>query len=286
MKVLPFKIPKTSTDTLIVQEDRGLMFYDTLHQHEEIQMSLIVSGEGSLIVGDTITNYKGGDILVFGSKVPHVLKSVASTTDSYMISVFFTEKSFGSGFFELSEFNDISDFFNSLSYGVRAVSKKEELKAQFLAIQKKKYRLDRFVIFLQILKLFSKAEIQTISSSITRKKYTDNEGKRMATVFQFVMNNFYRDMSLQEVSGIASMTPNAFCRYFKQRTNKTFFQFLTEVRIENACRIISKRPDISITEVSFESGFKNLSNFNRKFKSIKGITPSKYRKKLQESNLV
>ncbi len=284
MKVLPFKIPKTSTDTLIVQEDKGLMFYDTLHQHEEIQMSLIVSGEGSLIVGDTITNYKAGDLLVFGSQIPHVLKSLVTTVDSYMISIFFTEKSFGSGFFELSEFNDISNFFNSLPYGIRVVSKKEELKAQFLEIQKKKSRLDRFMIFLKILKLFSKADTQTISSSITRKKYTDNEGKRMANVFQFVMNNFYRDINLQEVSDIASMTPNAFCRYFKKRTNKTFFQFLTEVRIENACRILSKRPDISITEASFESGFKNLSNFNRKFKSIKGITPTKYRKKIQQSH--
>ncbi|WP_103069498.1 AraC family transcriptional regulator [Aquimarina sediminis] len=286
MKVLPFKIPKTSTDTLIVQEDKGTMFYDTLHQHEEIQMSLIVSGEGSLIVGDTITNYKPGDILVFGSQVPHVLKSISSTLDSYMISIFFTKKSFGESFFELAEFNETTNFFNSLSYGVKALSKREELKDQFLEIQKKKYRLDRFIIFLQILKLFGNSDIETISTSITRKNYTDNEGKRMANVFQFVMNNFYRDMSLQEISDVASMTPNAFCRYFKQRTNKTFFQFLTEVRIENSCRILSKEPDVSITEASYSSGFKNLSNFNRKFKSIKGITPSKFRKNLHDSHLL
>lgn len=286
MKVLPFKIPKTSTDTLIVQEDKGVAFYDTLHQHEEIQMSLIVSGEGSLIVGDTITNYKAGDILVFGSQVPHVLKSVPMEENSYMISIFFTEKSFGDGFFELSEFSNITNFFNSLSYGVRALSKKEKLKEKFLSIQKKKPRLDRFMIFLQILKLFSKAEIKTISSSITRKNYTDNEGERMANVFRFVMNNFYKDVSLQEVSDVASMTPNAFCRYFKQRTNKTFFQFLTEVRIENSCRILSKEPDVSITEASYSSGFKNLSNFNRKFKSIKGVTPSKFRKNLHETHLI
>ncbi len=285
MHVLPFKIPKTSTDTLIIQEDKAPLFYGTLHQHEEIQMSLILSGEGSLIVGDAITNYKANDILVFGSRVPHVLKSTPSSSASYMISIFFTEKSFGDGFFELAEFSDISIFFNSLPYGIKVLSEKEALKEQFLAILKKKNRLDRFMFFLQILQLFGKADTETISSSITRKNYTDHEGKRIADIFQFVMNHFYRDMSLQEVSNVANMTPNAFCRYFKQHTNKTFFQFLTEVRIENSCRILSKEPDISIAEASYFSGFKNLSNFNRKFKLIKGITPSKFRKNLYNPHL-
>ncbi|WP_282085350.1 AraC family transcriptional regulator [Aquimarina algiphila] len=281
-QVLPFKIPKTSTDTLIIQEDRGLKFYDTLHQHEEIQVSFIVSGEGSVIVGDTITNYRINDILVFGSQVPHVLKSISSSEESYMISLFFTKESFGSGFFELSEFNDLFTFFDSLSYGVRVLSEKEELRELFFTIKKKKHRLDRFVIFLQILKFFSLAKTETISSSITRKNYTDYEGKRMADVFQFVMEKFYSDISLQEVSDLANMTPNAFCRYFKQRTNKTFFQFLTEVRITHSCRILSKEPDISIAQASYSSGFKNVSNFNRKFKRIKGITPSQFRKNLYD----
>ncbi|GAA4275520.1 AraC family transcriptional regulator [Aquimarina mytili] len=286
MKALPFKIPKSSTDTLIIQEDKGMVFYDKFHQHEEIQVSLIVSGEGSLIVGDTITNYKTDDILIFGSQVPHVLKSAPSSVRSYMISIFFTEKSFGKGFFELSEFSDLSNFFNNLLYGVKVISEKKQLKDQFFMLLKHKNRLDRLVIFLQVLKLLSLAKIETISSSITKNNYTDNEGKRMANVFQYVMTSFYGDISLQEVSDIANMTPNAFCRYFKQRTNKTFFQFLTEVRIENACQIISKEPDISIAEASYSSGFKNLSNFNRKFKRIKGMTPSEYRKRLYDSHLL
>ncbi len=283
MRVLPFKIPKASGDTLIIQEDKGLVFYDKLHQHEEIQLSLIVFGEGSLIVGDSITNYKTGDVLAFGSQVPHVLRSSPSDKKSYMISVFFTKRSFGNTFFQLSEFQDITNFFADLPFGIAALTQKEELKEQFIAAKNKKHRLDRFMIFLRILKLFSEAETTTISSSITRRNYTDDEGKRMADVFQFVMNDFHSDISLRDVSDIANMTPNAFCRYFKQRTNKTFFQFLTEVRVEGACQIFSKNSDITIAEASYSSGFKNLSNFNRKFKNIKGVTPSEYRKNLYDS---
>ncbi len=285
MRILPFKIPKTSGDTLIVQEDKGDTFYDKLHQHEEIQLSLIVFGEGSLIVGDTITNYKAGDVLAFGSQVPHVLKSRPLKMESYMISIFFTKQSFGDGFFKLAEFEEMSSFFTDLSFGVAALSYKKQLKEQFLAITNEKHRLDRFMIFLNILRLFSKGDIVAISSTIPKKNYTDDQGKRMAAVFQFVMNGFDGDINLQEVSDIANMTPNAFCRYFKQRTNKTFFQFLAEVRLENACQILSKEPDRTIAEASYSSGFKNISNFNRKFKEIRGITPSGFRKNLHNSHL-
>ena len=284
MKALPFKIPKTSNDTLIVQQDKGMVFYDKFHQHEEIQISLIVSGEGSLIVGDAITRYKANDILIFGSQIPHVLKSAPSAEPSYMISVFFSKNSFGEDFFRLNEFTDLHNFFKSLPYGVKVMSQKEGLKNEFFDIKNNKDRLDRFINFLNILRLLGKAEIKTISSSITRKNYTDHEGKRMADVFQLVMHEFHRDITLAEVSSIANMTPNAFCRYFKQRTNKTFFQFLTEVRIENSCQLLSKESEMSVAQISYASGFKNLSNYNRKFKSIKGVTPSEFKKRLYETH--
>ncbi len=280
MKALPFKIPKSSTDTLIVQEDKEIIFYDKFHQHEEIQISIIISGEGSLIVGDAITDYKANDILIFGSNVPHVLKSAYSSEMSYMISLFFTRESFGNLFFDLPEFHKLSGFFKNSAYGMKVLSKKSKLKKQFLKIVDKEERLDRFTIFLKILKMLKSAETRTISSFVSKRAYTDNEGRRMAKVFQVVMNEFNRDFSLKEVADLTNMTPNAFCRYFKQRTNKTFFQFLIEVRIENACRLLSRESDITISETAYQSGFKNLSNFNRKFKEIKGTTPSEYRKSI------
>ncbi len=286
MKVLPFKIPKSSTDTLIVQEDKEIIFYDKFHQHEEIQISIIISGEGSLIVGDTITDYKADDILIFGSNVPHVLKSAYSSEMSYMISLFFTRDSFGNLFFELPEFHKLSGFFKNSTYGMKVLSKKSKLKKQFLKIVDKEERLDRFTIFLKILKILKTAETKTISSFVSKRAYTDNEGKRMAKVFQVVMNEFNRDFSLKEISGLTNMTPNAFCRYFKQRTNKTFFQFLIEVRIENTCRLLSRELDITISEAAYQSGFKNLSNFNRKFKETKGMTPSEFRKKLYDPHFL
>jgi AraC-like DNA-binding protein len=276
MKVLPFKIPKSKDVSLIYQEDKGEILYDKLHQHEEIQLCAIVKGEGSLVVGDSINEYKSGDILIIGSNVPHVFKSDTSTcTSTFMQTLFFTKTSFGEQFFELGDFTEIQKIFTISESGGNLSSNKNVVLELFQQL-KKASNLHRFILFLTIISELLKAEIKPLSTFIYPKKYSDNEGKRMSNIMEFTMNNFQKEISLHTIAEISFMTPNAFCRYFKQRTNKTYFQFLIEVRIENACRLL-KNKDLLITEVSEKSGFKNISNFNRKFKDNKGITPSKFR---------
>ena len=277
MKVLPFIIPKSKDVSLIYQEDKGEILYDKLHQHEEIQLCAIVKGEGSLVVGDSINEYKSGDILIIGSNVPHVFKSDVSNCDStFMQTLFFTKTSFGEAFFELGDFKEIQQIFTISESGGILTSSKNEVLTLFQQL-KKASNLHRFILFLTIIRELLEAKIKPLSTFIYPKKYSDNEGKRMSNIMEFTMNNFQNEISLHSIAEISFMTPNAFCRYFKQRTNKTYFQFLIEVRIENACRLL-KNKDALITEVSEKSGFKNISNFNRKFKENKGITPSKFRK--------
>jgi len=278
MKVLPFKIPKSSTDTLIVEEDVGHMFYDKLHQHEEVQLSYIVSGKGTFIVGDTIKDYETDDILIFGSNVPHVLKSdVESNVSSHMISVFFTLNSFGAEFFDLPEFQKAKSFISKAELGLKL--KDIDLKEKFTTIIKES-KLKRFMLFLEILDKMIQSDFETVASFSTKKIYTDNEGKRMSAIFDLALNNYHKDITLDEVAEVATMTPNAFCRYFKQRTNKTFIQFLTEIRIEKSCKLLSKNNELSIAEIAYQCGFKNISNYNRKFKSTKNSTPTEYRKRM------
>jgi AraC-like DNA-binding protein len=92
------------------------------------------------------------------------------------------------------------------------------------------------------------------------------------------MTYFNTDISLETISEVANMTKNAFCKYFKKRTNKTYFRFLNELRIEHACKLLIDDNDMAIADIAYKSGFKNLSNFNRQFKFIKGINPNKFRK--------
>jgi AraC-like DNA-binding protein len=104
-------------------------------------------------------------------------------------------------------------------------------------------------------------------------------------VFDYVMLNFPREIRLDTVADVAHMSPTAFCRYFKQRTRKTFSRFLNEVRIGNACKLLLEG-DNTVTEVSFNCGYNNISNFNRQFKAISKFTPSEYVRKYRETEKI
>ena len=278
MKVLPFKIPKPENATLVVQEDRGLKFYDKLHQHQETQISLIKKGEGTFIIGDHVGEFHQGDIFVIGENLPHVFNNDHIEGSVHMISLFFMKSSYGEHFFNFSEFEKLAPFFSASNLGFKIESPQIELVELMEGIVYQS-KLDRFISFIEILKAISNVSVSTLSSAIHRKTYGEEEGKRMRDIFEFTLQNFDETINLDQVADIANMTPNAFCRYFKQRTNKTYINFLLDIRIGNACKLLSKKTDLSIAEISYKSGFNNLTNFNRKFKSIKGITPSAFRKR-------
>lgn len=278
MKVLPFKIPKPENSTIVFQEDKEIYFYDKLHQHEEIQLTLIKEGKGTLIVGDSINYYVKDDILVIGSNIPHVFKSdIVENSNSFMQSLFFSKDSFGTNFFELEELKELKPFFKLSKHGFKIISSKKIISNLFSELKtSSKFRL--FTTLLELLKIASKANYKSLSSFIYEKKYTDVEGKRMQDVFDFTMKQFQNDISLNTIASVATMTKNAFCKYFKKRTNKTYFRFLNELRIEHACKLLVEEKDFSIADVAYKSGFKNISNFNRQFKTIKKVNPSDFKK--------
>ncbi|PKA82581.1 AraC family transcriptional regulator [Ulvibacter sp. MAR_2010_11] len=280
MKILPFTIPKPKRDTLLLQEDKGPVFYSHLHQHEEIQISVILSGVGTLLVGDTVTSYSEGDVLIFGSNLPHVFRSDTSKNrESHMLSIFFTEASFGDNFFLIEELKSLQPFFKKAENGCKLTSKKQQIAGYFAQLFKAS-KFDRFLLFLQLLKILSTAQQERLSSFVSEKKYKDTEGKRMSAIFEYTMTHFRNPVSLKDIAEQAAMTENAFCRYFKKRTRKTFVTFLNELRIEEACKLIHTEKELSIAEISERAGFQNVSNFNRKFLELKRQTPREYLKHL------
>lgn len=275
-KVLTFNIPKPDNSGLIFQIDEGEMFFDKLHQHEEIQISYIVQGKGTLIVGDAINEYSDGDVVVIGSGVPHVFRSLENNSaNSRMLTLFFTRRSFGEAFFELEILHEINPFFERSNYGIKLTSNIQKVRNLFCQIDEVTV-FGRFLILLQILNLLNTSNYESLSSFIGQKKYNRREGMRMQRVFDFILNNYTEDIDLTDVSQVAHMTKNAFCKYFKKRTNKTFVTFLNELRIEHAARLLRSRQDLSVAEIANQSGFKNISNFNRTFRRVKKEVPSVY----------
>lgn len=277
MKVYPFEIPKPSDSSLIYQVDRAFVFYDLYHQHQEIQLSYIKAGEGTLVVGDTVSRYQQGDIFAIGANLPHVFKSDKNTaTISEMVTLFFSREGFGSGFFEREEFQELIPFFQSVDNGFKVNSHHQELQSLFMQLDQKN-SLDRFILLLNILQCMCGAQKQSLSSYHYQKKYTANEGKRMQAIMSYTMNHFQEPITLSTIASIASMTKTAFCKYFKKRTDKTYIQFVNELRVESACTLLMTKKELPIATIGYRCGFSNLSNFNRQFKIVKKITPTEFR---------
>ncbi|MEJ1222455.1 AraC family transcriptional regulator [Sediminicola sp. 1XM1-17] len=276
MKVYPFKIPKPIHENLVLQIDEAVHFYDKLHQHEEIQLSLVVHGQGKLIVANSVHQFEVGDIFVIGRNCPHLFQNTGlHGNPCKMISLFFNKYTFGESFFDNPELEEIAPFFPTAESGFQLLSKKKKV-TKIMHKMCGTDKFSRFLLFLKLLKTISGAKTKVLTTFVYPKTISMDEGHRMRTIFDYVIHNFQNDISLHTISSVAYLTPNAFCRFFKQRTNKTFFQFLIELRIEHACQLLLTKRDLSITEVSDASGFKSISNFNRKFKALKGTTPSDY----------
>jgi AraC-like DNA-binding protein len=139
----------------------------------------------------------------------------------------------------------------------------------------------RFQSLLQILTLFAEAEkTELLSNARFTEAQEEKDGKRLNAVLQFSLNNYTRPITLNEAAAAAHLSVSAFCHYFKLHTRKPYIQFLNEIRINAACKLLSES-DRNIAQISYEVGFINLSNFNRQFKKVMGCAPSVYRKKFK-----
>ncbi len=282
MKVYPFKIPKKPKENIILQIDKAARFYDRLHQHEEIQLSYVLSGKGKLVIGNTISTFKPGDFIAIGSNLPHLFLSPLDNRESHMISIFFTKKSFGDTFFENQEMENLLPLWEYLPYGFK-VGKETQVIRRLFAELKNENKFQLFIKLLELLELLTQVNKVPLVKSPYVLKINKNQGERLQIVFDYVMQNFQTEIKLEQVADKIHMSKNAFCRFFKQRTNKTFFQFLAEIRIQHACELFREQPEVSILEVSTQSGYNTLSNFNRQFKAINQMNPSNYRNKLSRN---
>jgi len=282
LKVLPFEISKPIDVRLLIQVDKSISFFDKLHQHKEIQISCIVDGHGKLIIGDSVHYFEAGEIFVIGSQVPHLFQSFPDKGISHMISIFFTTSSFGPDFFTIPDFAQLQPFFNRVAKSFKPKTH-ENLIAELMLQLPSKNKLNRFIQFLKLLQLLGSCDAETLTAYTHPKALKYNEGKRLQDVFDYVTKNFQADITLATIADLAYMTPNAFCRFFKQRTDKSFFQFLIELRIAHACQLLLGNKEMTILEVAEQSGFKSISNFNKTFKSLKKCTPSTYKSTLEKS---
>lgn len=281
MKVVPFRIPKYTEESFRVQVDDMPHLYNHLHQHPEIQLTLIKESHGTLIAGDYVGPFHAGDVIIIGSNQPHVFRNdekyFRNKYKAVAITVFFDEYTLGEKFWQLPEMKPLQWFFKNSLGGFRVKGKKRKYLAEKLEILVAAKGIDRITCFLEILKVLdSRKELQPLSRPVNQRNIKTYDGTRLSKILEFTFQEFQRTITLKEVASLAHLTPEAFCKYFKTRTRKTYISFLNEIRINHACRKLTGEQ--TITDICFDCGFTNLSHFHRVFRKIKGITPGEWRK--------
>ncbi len=280
MKALFFHIIKTGEESFLVQEDKLPSFYGLVHYHPEIQITLIKKGSGVRLIGDAVFPFGPGTMMIISENVPHVFRSNPSEDGQFVeaISLYFNRESFGPKFFSIPELQSVR---NLLDLSKGGLDVEGETRAFIEAKLSRISELDgfeRLIVLLEILRSLS-TSASLIELNPNRKDYYSDrrDSERLNQVFNYVFSNFDKPIQLKEMAGMTHFTVNGFCRYFKHKTRRSFVTFLNEVRISKAMEQLRAK-DWPVSRVAMESGFSNLSHFNRQFKAIHGMTPSDYRR--------
>ena len=219
---------------------------------------------------------------MLGPNLPHLGFAQDVNEKHVQIVVQMKEGFLGKDFFEVPEMADIRQLFQRSLSGLSFHGHTRWEVGQILQRMADMDHFWRMVELLRILQIMANStEVWPLNVNYRSLEVKPQEYQRMQSVYSFVENNFQRQFSLEEVSEVVNMTTPAFCRFFKKLNHKTFIEFLNEFRVAHACSLLSA-DDLSIAAVSYESGFNNLSHFNKQFREVTGVTPTQYRRDLRK----
>jgi AraC-like DNA-binding protein len=286
-KSIFFRLPKSGKEGFLIENDRGPYFYDKLHYHPELQLKYIVEGTGDLFVGDTFVHFEPGDLFLIGSNQSHVFKSDPvyyegnSDLTSHSISIFFQEESLGKGFFNIDEVSEIRRLIERSGRGLKFSKSVSAVIGERMLGIPDSHGFERFIDILRIFYDLATSEgYKYLATVNTHTPLSDHESEKVNDVINFILQNFKEDIKLEDVANIANYSQAAFCHFFKQHTRKTFVQFLIEVRVSKACTLL-RNSNMNVSQICYDCGFNNVSNFNRQFKKITGLAPTSYIRKFK-----
>jgi AraC-like DNA-binding protein len=278
------KVCKEPQYSFSVRQDLVPYVNNRWHYHTEVELIHFKEGEGTQFIGDSIQKFKAGDVVLVGSNLPHYWRF----DDSYFEEeskekadvrvAHFCENFWGSQFLQLPENVHIRGLLDKAKRGLQITGKPRQKVAELLEALLQTDNNYRIILLMEALNLIAECkQLQTLSSIGFKYDLVENEKDRINAVYDYSIKNFKRNIQLEEIASIANISPNSFCRYFKSRTRKTYSQFLIEIRVGHACKLLIEN-NLSIKQLCYESGFNNFTSFHKYFKLITSKSPLTYQK--------
>ena len=252
------------------------------HFHPEFELLYVIEGSGTSFVADSIEEFQSGDLAFIGSNLPHFwrsdekyLRSKGELRIKYIVIQFpcdFLKEEISN----YPEFHLIGELFERASQGIRfSIEFTRKISKKIKRISKLN-GFERIIALQELLHTLAKAkEYKLLAGELYHHEGQKFKSIRLNQVIQFLNTHYQQNIELSKVADIAHLHPAAFCRFFKEKTGKSLSEYVNDLRISYACRLIIEGK-MSVSQISFESGFNNLSNFNRTFKKNTGYTPTHY----------
>lgn len=280
MTPIGFKVPFFKGRSLYVEEWCDEDFFKAVHFHEEYQLTYILNGEGILKVGSEEYAFCAGECYLLGKNLPHVFRNLRKNADdaARCISVFFNAESIYPILNQHSEALPVLSTLQKAGNGLRLDNR---LSSEVLDFMCRLGHLQGINSLIELLFMFEKianeGQNEELVNEYGKSLNHDEYGlQKLDKIFHFIEGHYSKKIALEDIAEKFNMNPSSFCRFFKSRTQKTFSQFLIEMRVAKACELMRVGAH-NATETCFNTGFTNLSNFHRQFKNVIGMTPSQYR---------
>lgn len=291
MKIHFEKITYETGAPLLVKEVKSKSFTAPLHFHPEIELTLIVKSSGERFVGDSIEGFESGDLVLVSENLPHFWTnaceySADEDTNAHAIVVQFNSLFLGEKFMDLSGAKHIQALFNKCHRGICITGDTRNLVSNKILEMLQMDTFRKVLTLLDILDIIAKSDSYYFLASFGFKSYMNtSDCQKMNKIYDYIYNNLNKRIEIIQIAGLLNMSVSTFCHYFKKRTKKTFTNFVNELRIGKAKRLLIES-DKSISEIAYECGYNSISNFNKQFNSLTGIAPKNLRKSYSDKSML
>lgn len=284
MRAQLLKIPMPLVNSFSIRRDILPYVNNHWHYHREIELVYIKNGSGTQFIGDSVRPFKTGQAVLIGGHLPHYWKfddvyfSTALETTVDVIVIHFNNDFFGESFLNLPENKIIRKVLQESRKGIQMDNSYgqqigELMENIFLSVGTK-----RLLLLLEILTIMG-SELKSIT--LLSPDFQDNAWVRdnspISNIYNFILANFNKKISTEQLAGFANISVPSFSRYFKAHIGMTYKQFLLDVRVGHACKLLIEG-NMNVKQIRYECGFQNVVSFHKQFKEVTGKSPLEYQK--------
>jgi AraC-like DNA-binding protein len=263
-------VPSGTTFTCFTRREAAFAF--AWHFHREYELTLITRGSGTRYVGTTVERYVPGDLVLLGPELPH---TYASDQQSEAAVTQFRHDFLGAGFFELPQFGDVQSLLSRSARGLYFADVPAELQADIAGLPRLT-PATQTVQLLDVLRCLAAVTATPVTGPGYAAAPSTVVRDRVDVVCRHLQQAHTEPVLLDEVAGLVHMSPTSFSRFFRRAIGCTLTDYVNQLRVETACRLLTTTP-LPVTEIAARSGYRNLANFNRRFRELKGMRPTQYR---------